>query len=970
MEGDVAHVAVKIGLSIAIVISVGAVYSMAPAEPFTVTNPAVDPGPTPNSQSPPADTNTRFPATIKNLGNTSTIIAESSLRRRVAKTTSPKMKQMMERAAIMLEEYGSATVSAPLLSRPDSVFKFDYTHGAATYFHDAKSGIQGSAASMTDVSNIFSLGVQAQLDPTVMGEYVNKLAQFNADQSRIQQRRSMLDNAANLEYFTAVTAASRITDPGERASAIAAAQRAYAEKLAPPSSATPVFPSFSSARYALPTAPVNLAKEPTTGSTLPFQGLASALNTATPTINNRSALVMAAGDQAVEGIFKVLGSPGEAQKFKDRTALFGVMMVSVDPGWRTQKDFAADIAVRTRYKYEPARPEVIIRMLSDEAINGNLRRKIAADTGLVSKLPKTLVNKDYAAENAAIEVEITARKEKAKLQAEAQKQSEKSKSDKIIASIDKKILGSGTKSGELLRNLRKDEVARITEILKGLNDTCTKYIDSLNEELTNRQKKVDDEKTAMERSVADSLKSVPRWLKYNSNEDDRRSPVVTAISPMTETEVLDLADSNRKKEALALSLSFALRYAGLGAQAEAFEKFAKTRQKDVRTRSGIAAVNTYSNSGGVFGFQIGPRLRAIADPASTDGAPGNILERQSFPALVAFGFDNDDLRPRLKMEGEKVLVMEPMLRLTQVTRWMPLKHEFFSWRDWFTPKNWQNPRISEVELLDLIEAGEEQRTCGEEAENTVAEGTTNEAQRSNTCRSNLQEYIADRQELLSFATTGSNLALSLPADMVVPLDKALLPQPSSIVPPEAIVVKKQDGSIPPRQQTFAIFGKGLAAVNLQEIKVLSGAASVNKDADKAPALVDGAIRVVLDVKGAEVPIILQLPFDPVKAGIDEEHRQMWISTQPIPVALITEKSKPAQPSQTVAAPKPSKKEVAYEKSVDATGKTTKYSISYDASAPDSSVIGVAKSILEPSPEKKAECTGDVVKLKSLCFSNP
>ena len=87
-----------------------------------------------------------------------------------------------------------------------------------------------------------------------------------------------------------------------------------------------------------------------------------------PTVSNRSALITAAGDKAVEAIFRVLGKPGEAQRFKDKAVVFGIAMVSVNPGWRTREGFAADISVQVEMGLQPARPATLRRYLATSSI--------------------------------------------------------------------------------------------------------------------------------------------------------------------------------------------------------------------------------------------------------------------------------------------------------------------------------------------------------------------------------------------------------------------------------------------------------------------------------------------------------------------------------------------------------------------------------------------------------------------------
>jgi hypothetical protein len=152
-----------------------------------------------------------------------------------------------------------------------------------------------------------------------------------------------------------------------------------------------------------------------------------------------------------------------------------------------------------------------------------------------------------------------------------------------------------------------------------------------------------------------------------------------------------------------LALSFALRYAGLNGQANAFENFVKNKQFDIQTRAPEIAVNAFSGADGRFGFQIGPRLQALGNPSSHNGASGMELQRQSFPALLIVALDATDLQPVLwQQTNGNIVVLEPQVRFTQVQRWTPLNHYYF--RDnlvyrIFQPKNWFTAPITEERRL-------------------------------------------------------------------------------------------------------------------------------------------------------------------------------------------------------------------------------------------------------------------------------
>jgi hypothetical protein len=886
----------------------------------------------------------------------------------------------MDRVAKGLEEYGSVTMSAPLLSRPDTAFNFDLKRGTDKYFTEAKTDIQGAAANFEQISQSFAFGAAVQTDPTILAAYAAKLRQYSADQSRIDQKQSLVDSAAKIDYMAAVQKALAETDPQKKAAALAAAERSYSQNLSPPSTSAPVFPNISSASNT-PSAPSGLAKQPTDALNVlssnkfkDFQGLLSSVSPSlTPTVSNRSALITAAGDQAVEGIFKVLGNQGDAQKFKDKAVLFGVTMVSVDPGWRTREDFAADISVTIHYNYVPARKEVIELLLKDNKLTGGLRKRIAADYQMESFLPSDL-NKDYE----AILTDLTESRDrdKDKIQKDISKEkATKSQLDAAITMIKSKIAAKNIQS-----KLRKQFEKQLKNYESELKTNEAKIKELEKQEIDgdnvfkNKNKSIEKEKKALEDEKQKSIsKPLPDWLNYAEN--DEVNPIVSAISPMTETEALDLSSSFRRQDEMAISLSFALRYAGLGAQAEAFEQFVKSRQSDVRTRSASAAINSYSASGGMFGFQIGPRLRAIADPSSTKSGPGNILERQSFPVLVVIGFDRDDLRPKIKVDcNNKVQVYEPNLSFIQTTQWLPLTNKWFSWRDWYRPSDWFNPRLSERERLEWsaglnITKDLAIQACRSEINNN----NLNYEEISVKCEKYdashmdkitidickcLKKYrgvqkVADAQtNSLRYHAFGSGVSLAIPAEFIVPLDdpkKNIMPQLTQITPGEITLTRKKDGSIETKRFMLVITGTGLDAVNLKGVKVVTGSASLVSEEGKSPLLVGGAIVLGVDVKGGDTPIMFGLPLDPTKSGLGTDDKPVSVLTLPVSVSVPSAKVNAAPVKKTT-------KTMSYDKTSDGTGKKDNITITLDSGLP-AAAVNAAKSIIEADIQKNKPASG-------------
>ncbi|MBK8268257.1 MAG: hypothetical protein IPK83_08100 [Planctomycetes bacterium] len=172
---------------------------------------------------------------------------------------------------------------------------------------------------------------------------------------------------------------------------------------------------------------------------------------------------------------------------------------------------------------------------------------------------------------------------------------------------------------------------------------------------------------------------------------------------MTDVQTLDLASGIRAQDALALKI--ALVVSGFGARADAggvlqdIERF----QQDVLTRTALNTVAGYSNSGGVFGYQIGPSLAGVVnvarDKRHSATGPQMVLQRQSFPVLVFVGLDRSDLLPQILKDpaSKKLTIVEPKLQFRQTTRWIPIKK---SRND---PIFESRPRLTEVQRLRVAD---------------------------------------------------------------------------------------------------------------------------------------------------------------------------------------------------------------------------------------------------------------------------
>jgi hypothetical protein len=649
-----------------------------------------------------------------------------------------KTGEAMDEIAKGLEEFGSASVSSPVLASPNDRFKFELNDlTAMQLYNDARSDVQGKAADLEQVYNSLSLGASAQFDPTVAMAYVNSLQQFRQQQGLADQtaavaarQREIKQRAAFTEYEGAIAKANQEKDAAKRMQMIADAERKYADALPSPNATAPTFPTDE--KQSLPEVPKDLAKPATTGPLVKEgkfyepQGLYK--STATPTVANRTAIITAAGDNATKAIFQTLGDPKVGAQFADKKVLFGVVMVAVNPGWKTRKNYTVDVCVMPSYVYKPARMEVVKNYIKshkgDEAIKNTLKQDY--HLGDVKQGAKLFGHSDP--------------------------------------------LGSAGLEGE--------------------------------------------------------------------PSDERPCPLVAAVSPMTETQVLDLESSKRRQEELALSLSAALRAAGMGAQAQAFENFVRSRQRDVATRDSDVVVNTYSHSGGMFGFQVGPRLRALEEPTTNRNArPALTLERQSFPSLVVFGFDAHEITPKVVRKCDRLWLYEPELQMRTVAFWNPLSDGMFP------PGRFD--RLTEARRLqwawDLREA------------NSTLD-------RSDTSLKGFYELIDTRSQVLKFKALGGATGSFLPIQFVSPPPDTPKQPGITAAFPSSVKLSSDASGPEAKDVVMVLLGKNLSQVDRDRISIVGDPSDTATVQRKDTGESDGSIVIKLTIKNGDAPVVLQFPM--------------------------------------------------------------------------------------------------------------
>ena len=676
---------------------------------------------------------------------------------------------VMDAVADREAEFGTMAVSAPILSDPGDAFEFSLREGPEDFYADAKNNIQGTASEFQQEMSSFGLQASVSYNPTLVAAYSAQLQQYLAALNKPAQSPSTkptVADALNQYLTTSLDNASQQADPNAKLQLIQNAINTYAAMEVPSQStpskpSSPVFPTASipttaPSNLSPTTSPSNFANSQADQLFAAFQQLSNVQRS--PTVTDRTALITAAGDAAVKAMFQIMGNPGIAAKFNDKRILFGVSTVSVNPGWRTSKNYAANVAITVQYKWEPARPAIMSEFIKNPQTPVDLRIRLALDQEL--PLPD-----DHAA---------------------------------------------------------MEEIFRCDPNLK-LEANIHGTIDAIRFWNAN----IEEFQTAIDRPTVVKnliLPKIPRAYTYEPNS--RQKPVVAAVSPLTDVQTLDLSSSFRQQEQIAVNLAFALQMAGLNAQANVLMGYARSLEQDFNTVTPDVVANSYS-TGETFGFQVGPQLRAIETAkAGKYSGPGVVLERQSFPALIVYGFDGAEITPRIMVDGSsrKYVLMEPQLELTSEHNWVPLNQY------WARPSESQALQLSYWLVKDFQKA------------------------KPDLDGNSLTKFATVRANALSELVFGSDSEFAIPQAIISPPRK-----------PSVTHIEPSQIELPPpgqeKQVSIAMEGDNLDTIELDKIQLVSGGRMIDRGSD-APRRAGDVIwaNVILDASDDPAPIIFSLPL--------------------------------------------------------------------------------------------------------------
>lgn len=695
--------------------------------------------------------------------------------------------QTLEDAAFFVEEFGSISMSPPILAEPNEIFKFDLSDNFTSdmYYKDAKTQIQGKASLLKQTALMLGVGASAQLDPTQTASYLQKIDQFkqtaasnkaSADVSAEMQKT--INTIAKDELTHQLAEARKIESIDVRMAAIDAAINKYKERMsntAPTDNPNPSIDDKNNApTLADPSQPGKAASRLASDK---FAGNRDLLNDGSLSLTDRVALTIAQGDNAMEAIFRTLGNADKLGTY-DRV-FYGVSLVSVNPGWRTSENYNAQLTITPKIVMKPAREK--IESLYIEKNKGSCVSHLLQANRTERKKPTILQTID-------------------KLRKEAW---EKKVSDA------RATIKYGTAPKEAM------------EAAKKIADEHRK----------------NPEKTGEVSTACDDF-DINRLEEIGIKE---QSLIITAISPLSTPQTLDLSFSKRDQLEFSLALALALRSAGQEVQAKTFLDYAKSIQADYQTISEENSINIASN-GLELAIEVGPKLKALKSAGKSDSA-GRTLERQTFPVLLLVGLYKDDfnVKPVKDKDTDKdsIVLKEPRLTFVQVQQWLRNSDSGIGRSIWLTqPKrDDMGYRMQLADALDLLK----------------------------DCDKVESKRLCYRAESLAQKIGGTFSWYSLPADFIIePVkEKNMSPVVSKVLPAAVSLEKDASGKVIPKDVSFTLMGSNLGKITKAGVEI-----SANFSKKRVIRHGDNAIEVLATVTDSRSPVVFFLTYkkDDGKSG--------------------------------------------------------------------------------------------------------
>src|SRR5689334_21744331 len=84
----------------------------------------------------------------------------------------------MDEVAAGIEEYGTVTISSPVLSQSGERFKFELSKSPDDYYNAALTNFQGRAADLEQVISSFGFGAPVAYDPLIAAQYAAQVGEY------------------------------------------------------------------------------------------------------------------------------------------------------------------------------------------------------------------------------------------------------------------------------------------------------------------------------------------------------------------------------------------------------------------------------------------------------------------------------------------------------------------------------------------------------------------------------------------------------------------------------------------------------------------------------------------------------------------------------------------------------------------------------------------------------------------------
>jgi|GEM_PF-3063268 len=524
-----------------------------------------------------------------------------------------------------IQEYGIATMSAPIFVKADSeTFKFNLDRAETEYFEEAKDGRQASVDLNELTSTVIQAAISKEKNIDLIKKqkededyYYDKKQQYLAQKKITDQVQQDMVNNARDEYIRSVTDAQLESDKAKRDTLIDDADSRYKSRLSNLSLNEPSFPAQATSSKSSSASGVEKLD-----TKLPFEEnftdyLSLRPQKAKNTISNREAITVAAGDKTTQDIFKVLGNPSGVNSASTNEVVWGVSMVSIIPGRITRKNFAAELRVKASIELKEVDDNQLKKIL-DKITSRNSFKEIDSQDQILLKMTENYI------------------------------------SSKNIKIFDKKIK-------EIL------EKNKSVDKEQEYNDLPQDFKGGI----------IEDGKDGF--YICEDHERCRFKLLSDTGEDI----AVAAVSPMTQSQTIDLNSSIRDQKIFSLSVAAALNSTGNNSSGNLFSEYAKRLEKDSSSATQQNLVTGYSR-GSLFGYQVGPSFQALERPDKNSSDAGYILQRQTFPILVMFEISNIYKNPKFYLIKKKdsdqseIALLGSNINLQQDYSWTPIRR-FAAW---------------------------------------------------------------------------------------------------------------------------------------------------------------------------------------------------------------------------------------------------------------------------------------------------